>query len=121
MELESKPKSTQPKPDPRMPAKRARKKLGQLLRNKRLGETDFQPWHPVGPYTLDFYSPELKLAVEVDEPPDLFAGDRDVQRQAHLLEFGVRSVRLQAEALGTDLEGCLQRVAEAIRTIRDLS
>ena len=119
--LESKQKSVQRRQDPRMPAKRARQKLWRSLRKARLGGVDFQPWHPVGPYTLDFYSPELKLAVEVDEPRDLFAGDRDVRRQAQLLELGVRSVRLQAEEVGCDLEGCLQKVAEAIRTIRDLS
>jgi very-short-patch-repair endonuclease len=59
--------------------------------------------------------------VEVDEPRDLFAGDRDARRQASLLELGVRCVRLQAEAVQADLEACLHQVAEAIRTIRDLS
>lgn len=120
MELEKK-QPVQRRTDPRMPTKRARQKLWQALRAKKLGGVEFTPWQPVGPYTLDFYAPQLKLAVEVDEPRDLFAGDRDALRQAHLLELGVRSVRLQAEAVGVDLEECLGKVAEAIRTIRDLS
>ncbi|MGC4114995.1 MAG: DUF559 domain-containing protein [Myxococcales bacterium] len=115
------PKAAQGRADPRMPAKRARQRLWRSLRASKLGGVEFTPYQPLGAYTVDFFAPELKLAVEVDEPRDLFTGDRDLQRQAQLQELGVRCVRLQAEDVGTDVDGCIQRIAEAIRTIRDLS
>jgi very-short-patch-repair endonuclease len=39
--------------------------MWSLLRKKQLG-TRFRRQHPMGPFILDFYAPEVRLAIEVD-------------------------------------------------------
>ena len=42
--------------------------LWQKLRNKKLG-IKFRRQHPVDMYILDFYAPDIKLAIELDGSP----------------------------------------------------
>ena len=72
----------------------------------------FRRQHTVGPYTLDFYCPAARLAVELDggqhyEGPQRV---RDVARDAWLEKQGVRVLRysdrdvlLEAEAVEEDI------------------
>ena len=50
--------------------------------------------YPCGPYRLDLYLPELRLAVEVDGK--FFHGSRkDFERDANILNwFGIKTVRI---------------------------
>ena len=41
-------------------------RLWRFLRAHRLHGYGFRRQHPVGPFILDFYCPEARLAVEVD-------------------------------------------------------
>jgi very-short-patch-repair endonuclease len=45
---------------------RAERKLWAKLKNKQLGGFRFRCQHPIGPYFLDFYCPDVKLFVELD-------------------------------------------------------
>jgi len=38
----------------------------QALRGRRLDGIRFRRQHPIGPYILDFYCEEARLAVEID-------------------------------------------------------
>ncbi len=44
----------------------AEQKLWQALRRGQHDGLLFRRQHPIGPYTLDFYCPELRLAIELD-------------------------------------------------------
>ena len=44
----------------------AEKALWRILRNQRLSNYKFRRQHPTGEYTLDFYCPEARLAIETD-------------------------------------------------------
>ena len=44
----------------------AERTLWQRLRGKQLGGLKFRRQHVVGPWILDFYCPECRLAVELD-------------------------------------------------------
>ena len=54
--------------------------LWLYLKNRQLGGFKFRRQHPVGPYILDFYCAELRLAVEIDGEvhghPDQVAHDQ---------------------------------------------
>ncbi|MGN6486738.1 MAG: endonuclease domain-containing protein [Devosia sp.] len=71
----------------------------------------FRRQHPVGPYVLDFYCPETRLAVEVDgavhDLPERAL--RDERRDAWLAEQGIRVLRFSAAQVLDDreLEGVL--------------
>ena len=53
----------------------AERKLWSRLKGKQLGGFRFRRQHPVGPYFLDFYCPDIKLCIELD-------GDQHAQESA---------------------------------------
>ncbi len=65
-----------------------------LLRRRRLGPK-FRRQHTAGPYTLDFFCPSARLAIELDggqhyEGPQL---ERDLARDAWLEDQGIHVLR----------------------------
>ena len=95
-------------------------RLWSRLRGKRLRGPKCRRQHPIGPFILDFYCAEVRLAVEVDgqghDHPDRVAHDR--RRTAWLRGEGVRVIRLAAEAVRTELDGVLEFIARAARERR---
>ncbi|MEL6876004.1 MAG: DUF559 domain-containing protein, partial [Pseudomonadota bacterium] len=61
--------------------------------------------HPLGLYVLDFYCPEVKLAIEVDglahDSGD--RAERDVLRDAFLAKQGVETMRISAQDVLRDV------------------
>ena len=69
----------------------AEKRLWHSLRTSALG-TKFRRQHGVGPYVLDFYCPEHKLAIEIEGGvhDDVLRRDYDAERRAYLESEGIR-------------------------------
>lgn len=65
--------------------------LWHLMRKEQLG-LKFRRQYPAGPYVLDFYSPELRLCVEIDGPQHDEATDG--LRDAYLLQRGILTHRV---------------------------
>jgi very-short-patch-repair endonuclease len=71
--------------------------LWQYLRASSSGHK-FRKQHPAGPYVLDFFCARANLAIEVDgmaHDTDVRA-DRDVARDAWLLEHRIDTLRIPA-------------------------
>ena len=70
------------------------KKLWEFLRLKPQG-FKFRRQHPFSRYVLDFYCPELKLAIEIDGSSHngLKAQAYDHQRQQFVESFGIQFLR----------------------------
>src|SRR3990172_11048991 len=70
------------------------------LRKKQFGYR-FLRQYSVDKYVIDFYCPELKLAVEIDGDVHDLPEQKvyDVERQKDLEKFGIRFVRIQNEEL----------------------
>ena len=87
------------------------------LRGRRLDGVRFRRQHPVGPYILDFYCEDARLAVEIDgqghEHPDVFAHDE--RRSAWLNQHGVSVMRIAARDVLDDLEDVLARILRRAR------
>ena len=68
-----------------------------LLRRSGIG-TRFRRQHPIGPYILDFYAPDARLAVEIDGAAHDIAAiaTRDIHRDRWLAERGIRVLRFNA-------------------------
>jgi very-short-patch-repair endonuclease len=83
--------------------------IWRALRRKGLADLRFRRQHPIGPYILDFYCHELKLAVEIDgqahDHPDRLAHDR--RRTEWLNQQGVRVIRLAARDVLANLDAAL--------------
>jgi very-short-patch-repair endonuclease len=83
--------------------------MWRALRGRALADLRFRRQHPIGPYILDFYCHELKLAVEVDgqvhEHPERLAHDR--RRTEWLRQQGIRVIRIAARDVLDDLDASL--------------
>lgn len=81
-------------------------RLWAVLRRRAL-DVKFRHQHPIGPYSLDFYAPALKLCIEVD---GLAHGmgthpERDERRDAWLASKGIRTLRIPAVEVMRNLDG----------------
>ena len=77
----------------------------------------FRRQHPTGPYSLDFYCGDARLAIEIDGEAHA-RGDRperDEARDAWLARAGIETMRIPAKEVLHDLEAILRGiVARAI-------
>ena len=74
----------------------------------QLNGLHFRRQHPVGPFTLDFYCPSLRLAVEVDGGQHAEQRKQaDDRRTRRLAEKGVMVVRYWNNDVLSNLEGVL--------------
>ena len=91
--------------------------LWQRLRRGGLDGRRFRRQHAIGPYVLDFYCSEARLAIEVDgsahDGPDRAV--RDARRSAWLSERGIAVLRLLAADVlrGEEAEHVLPTIAAA--------
>ena len=69
------------------------------LRNRQLGGFRFRRQHLMGPYILDFYCPEVRLAVEIDGESHGVerAAAHDARRDACLLKQGIATLMISAD------------------------
>jgi very-short-patch-repair endonuclease len=72
--------------------------LWKALRGRRLEGLKFRRQHPLGPYILDFYCPDVGLAVELDGEThdDPVRRARDRARDQWLREQQIRVLRISA-------------------------
>jgi very-short-patch-repair endonuclease len=87
-------------------------KVWLLLSRSQMGVA-FRRQHPVGPYYLDYFSTELKLAIEIDG--DSHSAAHDARRDAFLGSQGIRVLRIPVSYVDESLDA----VGEAIRAVVD--
>jgi len=94
-------------------------RLWQKLRNKQLG-ADFRRQHPAGNFILDFYSPSLRLAVELDGGQHAQGKHMtaDHERDQWLRERGVTVLRFWNSDVSENLAGLLERTAENVTVLK---
>ena len=90
--------------------------LWKQLKNGALEGLRFRRQHPAGPYILDFYCDEVRLAVEVDGLSHSM-GDApgwDERRDIWLAARGIRVLRISAHLVLKEMDGALRMIlAEA--------
>ncbi len=91
-------------------------RLWQILRQRPDG-FKFRRQHPLGPYTLDFYCPAVRLVVEVDGDSHRMGDNpaRDERRDAWLREQGLRVIRFDAADVMRDLGSVVTAILLASR------
>jgi very-short-patch-repair endonuclease len=89
------------------------KVLWRSLKNSNLG-VKFRRQHGVGPYVLDFYCPERRLAIEIQGSvhEDVLRSDYDAERHAYLVSQGIQVLYFENRALSEISD----YVVELIRT-----
>ena len=93
----------------------AEKLLWRSLKKSGIG-TKFRRQHGVGPYVLDFYCPEHKLAIEIQGGvhDDVLRSEYDAKRQAWLKSQGIRVLCFENRELLELLEYVLGVIQAAV-------
>lgn len=75
--------------------------LWSLLKNSQLAEKKFRRQYGVGPYILDFYCPEMRLAIELDGSShgSEFKQIYDQERTTYLEGLNIAVLRFENKAV----------------------
>ena len=95
--------------------------LWRLLKNKQVEGVKFRRQFGVGNYILDFYSSELKLAIELDGAPHYsIEGDEyDVTRSQVLFhEFGIRILRFENREVLQELQRVVAEITDVVKKLK---
>ena len=89
--------------------------LWEQLKIKQLKGYDFHRQKPIDNYIVDFYCPEIMLAIEIDgESHRDERLDKDNIRQRELEKLGVHFIRFSDLDIKTNLEGVILSISEWI-------
>lgn len=88
--------------------------LWQRLNGQNPFRYDFHRQRPVDRYIIDFFCPELMLAIEIDGITHAGKMDLDRVRQARLENLGVRFLRFTDRDIRNNLSGVVQVISEWI-------
>ena len=92
----------------------------QKLRCKQLENCKFRNQYSVDRFVLDFYSLELKLAIEIDGETHFLEGaaQYDEERQIFIESTGIKFLRFTNKDVYDNLNGVLETIAYKIRELR---
>ena len=91
----------------------AERRLWAHLRRDQLG-VRFRRQHPVGRYVVDFYAPEVRLAVEVDGGQHTVDEFRDLKRTELLNALGVSVLRFWNTEVMENVDGVLEAIMRVL-------
>lgn len=92
--------------------------LWSKLKNKGLLGYKFRRQYSIGKFVVDFYCPELKLAVEIDGDSHYIEGSDvyDSERQTVIESYGITFLRFTNEDIYKNLDGVLSSIAGFVKT-----
>jgi len=94
----------------------AERKLWRNLRDRQFTGAKFRRQYTVSGYILDFYSPDAKLAVELDGDqhalPERVVYDK--QRDEKINSMGINVLRFANTDVVTNISGVLEKIYEAL-------
>ena len=84
------------------------------LRHKTSSHLKFRRQHPIGPFILDFYCDQARLAVEVDGEGHGFGDrfNRDERRDAWCERRSIRTLRIPAVEVRDNLDGVIAMILD---------
>ena len=98
-------------------ATHAERILWSKLKGKQLLGRKFRRQHGIGPFIVDFYCPECKLAIEIDGPIHWAkeAKEYDRHREEYIRRYGIHFLRFTNSAVVESLDGVLMEIAEEVK------
>lgn len=79
------------------------------LRRSQL-DYKFKRQHSVGPYILDFYCPDKKLAIELDGSQHIENKEYDKERTEYLLVLDIKVMRFWNNEVNVNINGVIQKI-----------
>jgi len=99
----------------------AEKLLWHHLRNRKMAGGKFRRQYSLGPYVLDFFCYESKLAIEMDgrQHGDPKAQAHDAKRDRYLKMHGIRIKRIWNFQIRENLDGVLAGIRMALEELME--
>ena len=90
------------------------------IRNRQIEDCKFRRQYSVDKFVIDFYSPILKLAIEIDGESHFKDGmaEYDRERQNYIESLGIRFIRFTNNDVYENLDGVLESIALKVRELR---
>ena len=87
------------------------------IKNKQLMGYKFRRQYSVGAFVIDFYCPEVKLAIELDgeSHESKRAREYDQERQRYLEQFDIHFLRFRDEQVFDRIESVLSFIAQTLQ------
>jgi very-short-patch-repair endonuclease len=100
---------------------RAEVLIWERLRDRQVEGCKFRRQYSIDVFVVDFYAPELKLALEIDGASHFQEGvpEYDRERQIFLEEKGTTVLRFTNDQIYRDLEVVVQTIAQVIVQMRN--
>jgi len=86
------------------------KLLWGRLRNRGLSGIKFRRQFPLGPFIIDFYCDDAKVAIELDGDSHAGRADYDADRTKFIEASGLRVVRIGNDDILSNLDGVLEMI-----------
>jgi len=90
------------------------KYLWEELKGKQLRGFDFHRQKPIGEYIVDFFCPELMLAIEIDGDSHIGREAEDEERQMVIEGKGIKFLRFDDQEVKINLKAVLERIIKWI-------
>jgi len=91
----------------------AEKILWEELRDRKLG-VKFRRQHPLDKFILDFYAPEIKLAIELDGSLHKENREYDKLRTEYLNSHGIKIIRFWNSEVENNLLEVMRKIKDEI-------
>jgi very-short-patch-repair endonuclease len=100
----------------------AEKIVWAKIRSQQIEKCRFRRQYSISAFVIDFYAPELKLALEIDGDSHFVEGAQayDYEREAFLKDKGVKILRFTNSQVYENLDGVLEVIAHKIQELRNL-
>ena len=86
------------------------------LSRRQMHRCKFRRQHSVDQYVIDFYCPEMKIAIKIDGDSHFMPGaeEQDKIRQKYIESFGIQFLRFSNEDVCTNIEVVCQDIFNTI-------
>jgi len=100
---------------------RAEELVWRFLRSRQLLGFKFKRQYSIDHFVIDFYCPELKLAVEIDGVSHSVPGKKqyDIKRERYLEKFNINFIRIKDEELFGNPNKAFMKIEEGVKRLRE--
>ena len=98
----------------------AEQSLWRCLRNRGVVGAKFRRQHSIGVYVIDFYCPEVHLALEIDGDTngDDAAEEYDGECMRFLATAGITVLRISSDMVNSDVDAALDCITQTLALLR---
>jgi very-short-patch-repair endonuclease len=95
--------------------------LWKHVKNSQLEGKKFRRQHSIGPYIVDFFCPEHRLAIELDGAGHMteIGAEKDAERSEFLKRFHVTVIRLENTAVFENTEAVLEEIRSHLKRLSE--